>query len=83
MKTIPYKNHPIEIPEELFETYSSTISPIKEHTLEYLLKTNDGNDGMSTEEMQRIILRGMRGELHFHAQVPDLIEAARRRGDLV
>lgn len=77
-----YKNRKICIDDDLLLQYQKNISAFSARTIEYLLKTNGGDDSMSEREIEEIVKAGMIDELEFHKDIPNIIQTLKNNGDL-
>ena len=67
-----YKNRKICIDDDLLLQYQKNISAFSTRTIEYLLKTNGGDDSMSEHKIEEIVKAGMIDELEFHKDIPNI-----------
>lgn len=77
-----YKNKNISINAELIQEYETKISKFSDRTIEYLLKTNNGTDDMDEKEISSIVNDGIKDEIKFHKEVPQIINTLKYNGDL-
>lgn len=77
-----YKGKKLNINDDLLIQYRKKISAFSVRTIEYLLKTNNGNDGMDASEIENTVNAGMIYELEFNKEATSIIRTLKANKNL-